>query len=125
MFKLFLFILFILYQINCLIDYSGNLEDFGFNNELIKVGFTQNYSIEYKNYTNFELDINDNNTYRVNIHSINCNFEIDFKGKIINKFNFDTYFLKVNATNKNIKITPLINKEDGKEKENYDKKNVF
>ena len=63
----------------------------------------------------------------MNIHSINCNFEIEFKGEIIRQINLDTYSLKLNRTNNNIKLKPLIDIADGKEKKRkiIMKKNVI
>ena len=103
--------------------YIGNIEQF--EQTLIKtveLGLSQTFPIKYRTETNFLFNIEDNNTYRVNIHSINCNFEIEFKGEIIRQINLDTYSLKLNRTNNNIKLKPLIDIADGKEKENYNEK---
>lgn len=53
---------------------------------------------------------------------INCNFEIDFKGEIIKQINLDTYSLKLNRTNNNFILKPLLDIAEGKEKENYSEK---
>ena len=85
MFKILLFISLILYHVNCLNDYYGNIVQ----NEILNItnitGFSKNYCINYKNQTNFIFNIEDGNidTYRVNIHSIDCNIEIDFKDEKI------------------------------------------
>jgi len=124
MFKILLFISLILYHVNCLNNYYENIVQ----NEIFNItnitGISKNYYINYKNQTNFIFNIEDGNidTYRVNILSIDCNIEIDFKGEKIAQKNIDTYSLRVNEINKNIVIKPLIDKVDGIEKENYDKK---
>ena len=43
----------------------------------------------------------------------------------MNKINLDTYSLKINKTNKNIKIKPLIDVIGGEETENYEHKICF
>ena len=119
MFKLLIIIFFSFNQINCLNDFNG--EEFRqLPSKELEIGISQIYPIEYKKETNFIFKIEDDNIYQINIHSINCNFEIDFKGEIINQMNLDTYSLKMNKTNNNIIIKPLIDIVEGKEKENYD-----
>ena len=124
MLKLLIFIFSILFYGNCLTVSSGNIAQNEFFNISLNLGISETYPIEYKKQTNFILDIDEenNDTYRVNIHSIDCNFEMDFKGEIINQINFDIYSLKVNKTNKNIIIKPLIYQLNEKEKENYSQK---
>ena len=101
----------------------GNIEQFDQSLiKTVKLGLSQTFQIEYKNETNFFFNIEDNYTYRVNIHSINCNFEIDFKGEIIKQINLDTYTLKLNRINNNITLKPLIDISEGKETENYNEK---
>jgi len=91
-------------------------------NITLEIGLSQTFNIEYRKDSKFFFDIKDESNYQVNIHSINCNFKLDFEGKIINQINLDTYSLKMNSDNKNITIKPLIDTIDGEEKENYDKK---
>ena len=124
MFKILLFISLILYYVNCLNDYYGNIVQNEILNITLDLQISKILPIEYKKQTNFIFKIEDENTdtYRVNIHSIDCNIEIDFKGKTISQKNIDTYSLRVNAINKNILVKPLIDKVDGIEKENYDQK---
>ena len=119
MFKLLIIIFFSFNQINCLNDFNG--EEFRqLPSKELEIGISQIYPIEYKKETNFIFKIEDDNFYQINIHSINCNFEVDFSGEIINQMNLDTYSLKMNKTNNDIKIKPLIDIVEGKEKENYD-----
>ena len=90
----------------------------------LKKGVSQTFEIKYKNETNLFLNITeqDDDTYQANIHSINCNLKVDFKGEIRNKINLDTFTLMMDKTNNNIIITPLIDVIDGIDKENYDYK---
>ena len=123
MLKFFLAFLLLLDQVNNLdkyIDIQEPINDI-FNTTL-EIGLSQTYNIEYRKDSKFFFDIIDESNYQVNLHSINCNFKLDFEGKIINQINLDTYSLKMNADNKNITIKPLIDIIDGVEKENYDKK---
>ena len=124
MFKILLFISLILYHVNCLNDCSYNIEQYEILNITLDLQISKILPIEYKKQTNFIFKIEDENTdtYRVNIHSIDCNIEIDFKGETISQKNIDTYSLRVNAINKTILVKPLIDKVDGIEKENYDQK---
>ena len=124
MFKILLFISLILYHVNCLNDYYENIVQNEILNITLDLQISKTLPIEYKKQTNFIFKIEDENTdtYRVNIHSIDCNIEIDFKGEKIAQKNIDTYSLRVNAINKNILVKPLIDKVDGIEKENYDQK---
>jgi len=119
MFKLLIIIFFSFNQINCLNDCFREEFQQLFSKEL-EIGISQIYPIEYKKETNFIFKIEDDNFYQINIHSINCNFEVDFSGEIINQMNLDTYSLKMNKTNNDIKIKPLIDIVEEKEKENYD-----
>ncbi len=119
---LFIFFFFFL-NINCIIDYYDNSDP---PNEyvLIKMeaGLAQTHFIEYRKNTNLSFNIKDNENYQINIHSINCNIKIDFDGEIMNQININSYSLKINSTNNNIIIKPVIDIIDGEEKENYDNK---
>ena len=118
--KNLIFIFLILFIVNCSIELneiSNQLDDVSGNK--VETGISKNYSIEYKKETTFNFEIEDEDIYQVNIHSINCNFEIDSKGQILNQINLDTYSLQMNKENKTITIKPLIDIIDGKEKENY------
>ena len=119
MLKNFLFFLFIFHQVNN-IDIHESIDDI-FNTTL-RIGVSQTYNIEYRKDSIFFFDIKDESNYQVNIHSINCNLKLDFGGKIINQINLDTYSIKMNTNNKNITIKPLIDINNGEEKENYDQK---
>ena len=90
-------ILLIIYQVNCINKYNEILEPVvNMNDETLEIGISNIYHIEYKKYTNFTFKIDDDDIYQINIHSINCNFNIDSNGKIINQLNLDTYSLKIN-----------------------------
>ena len=119
MLKKFLVFLFILHQVNN-IDIHESIDEF-FNTTL-RIGLSQTYNVEYRKDSIFFFDIKDESNYQVNIHSINCNLKLDFGGKIINQINLDTYSIKMNTNNKNITIKPLIDINNGEEKENYDQK---
>ena len=125
MFIILVLIVFSLYQIYCYNIFNQIPKLIYDNDSEIELGISHTYSIEYKKETNFTFNIKDNNTYQINIHSINCNFKIDFNGDIINQIKLNTYSLKINETNKNIKIKPLINKRDGIEKENYEQRKCY
>ena len=115
-------ILLIFYQVKCIYQYneiSSPIENLD-NNKTLEIGIAKTYYIEFKKSKNLTFDINDDNNYQINIHSINCNIEIDSKGEIINKVNLDTYSLRIKKESKSIIINPIIDKIDGKEKENYE-----
>ena len=77
MWNTIIFILLILYQVNCINKNNEILMQIvNMDDEALKIGISKTYSIEYKNYKNFTFDINDNSIYQINIHSINCNFDI-------------------------------------------------
>ena len=121
-----LFFLLILNQVNNIDIYSDIHESTtDIFNTTLEIGLSQTYNIEFKKDSQFFFDIKDESNYQVNIQSINCNFELDFKGIIINHIDLNTYSLKMNANNKNITIKPLIDIIDGKEKENYAKKGCY
>ena len=85
-------------------------------------GLSQTFLLKYKKDTNLIFDINDNETYQINIHSINCNIKIDFNGEIINQINYDTFTVKMDSDNNKITIKPIIDIINGEEKENYENK---
>ena len=126
--KTFIVLIYIFYQISCLNNFKGISSSSDDNSEKtidIKIGLSQNYSIYYNEGTNFNFNITDNGTYQVNIHSINCNIKINFKGKIMNQINLDTYSIKINNDSKNIKIKPLTDVIRGEEVENYEQKKCY
>ena len=123
--NIILVILLFLCQVECRMN--NEISDFSAenSNQTIEIGISDTYSIEYRKETSFTFNIKDNSTYQINIHSINCNFKLDFNGEILNQINLNSYSLKMNETNKNITIKPLINKRDGIEKENYEQKRCY
>jgi len=116
----FLQIIDLVNNINIYSDIQDSINDS--SDIILEIGLSQTYNIEYRKDSKFFFDIKDESNYQVNIHSINCNFKLDFEGKVINLINLNTYSFKMNAENKNITIKPLIDIIDGGEKENYDKK---
>ena len=119
-----IFILWIISIINCIKefeDFSCTLGDI--SNQTVETGVSKNYSIEYIKETTFIFKIEDENSYQVNIYSINCNFEIDSSVEILNQINLNTYSLILDKNNKNISIKPIIDEiivEE--EKQNYEYK---
>ena len=116
-----LFIFLIINQINCLnIDNLAPLEED--SSTTITIGTSQTYSLEYNKDTKFIFNIKEGGTSLINIHSINCNFNVDSNGEIMNQINLDTYSLKMDTTNNSLVIQPLMNEMDGEEEENYAQK---
>ena len=115
------YIFLIINQINSLnIDNLAPLEED--SSKTITIGMSQAYSVEYNKDTKFTFNIKEDGISLINIHSINCNFNIDSNGEIINQINLDTYSLKMNRTNNSLVIQPLMNEMDGEEEENYAQK---
>ena len=88
----------------------------------IKSGYSNTYFISYKKDTIINFQTESQEKIQINIHGINCNFDIKFEGKIMNQINLDTYSLEINSINNNITIIPLIDVINGKYKENYEQK---
>ena len=88
----------------------------------LEIGISYLYLIDYNKDKTFIFNIEDDKNYQINIHSIDCNYKIDFQGEILNKINLDTYSLKANKTMNKITIKPLIDIIGGEEKENYAQK---
>ena len=89
---------------------------------VIEPGLSETYFINSEEVTNFAFNINGQDTVQVNIHSINCNFDLYFSGKLINLINLDTYSFIINSENKIISVIPLLDVIDGQYKENYKEK---
>ena len=122
--KLLIVFLLFLYKVQCLINNQiSDLLNENFN-QTIEIGVSHTYTIEYNKDTVFIVDIQDSdiNSYQINIHSINCDFEINSDVKILNQINLDTYSLEINKDSKNIIIRPLIEYTNREEKENYEQK---
>ena len=114
-------ILLFLFHVNCFKEYNEVSEDpTTYDNNTLDLGISKNYWIDYKKSTNFFMNIKNEDIYIINIHSINCNIEIDFKGEIISQTNLETYSLRINNESNNITINPSIDIIDGQEKENYE-----
>ena len=117
MLNLLFIILLIFKQRNC-ININDDLTDLQVGDSFItiKPGLSETYPIKYLQTTTFYFEIQSEDILQVNIHGINCNFKIEYKGDILNKTNLDTYSLQINSTNKNVSITPIVDIIDGEHK---------
>ena len=99
------------------------------NNITINPGHSKTYNIKYFQTTilNFENIDNEakNDSLRLNIHSINCNIEVNYNIDNIKKINLNTYSILINSTDDSINIEPTPDKIDGEYKENYQEKNCY
>ena len=112
-----IFILYLFLLINC--RYYNSTK----NGEIeIEPEVSKTYFIESKEETNFIFNISEKDNLQINIHGINCNFQLDFMGELINKINLDTYSIRIKSDNKKITIKPLLDVIDGQYKENYQEK---
>ena len=94
------------------------------DNKIIEIepGLSETYFIKYKQNTIFNFALKAQESLQINIHSINCNFEVSFNGEMLNRFTYDTYSFIINSENSNITIKPLIDIIDGQYKKNYEQK---
>ena len=118
----FFYIFFIFAQFNFINNISNNLSKLKDEENKIEPGISKTYFIESKEETNFIFGISGNDNLQINIHGINCNFQLDFMGELINKINLDTYSIQIKSDNKKITIKPLLDVIDGQYKENYQEK---
>ena len=118
----FFYIFFIFAQFNFVNNISNNLSKLKDEENKIEPGISKTYFIESKEETNFIFGISGNDNLQINIHGINCNFQLDFMGELINKINLDTYSIQIKSDNKKITIKPLLDVIDGQYKENYQEK---
>ena len=88
----------------------------------IKPGKAETLFFEYHKSSNITFDIPENNSIQINMHAINCNFDLKFNGEMMKQLNLGTYSFIINSTYNIITITPLLDVIDGKYKENYAKK---
>ena len=93
------------------------------NTILVEPGIAKTYLLQYQKDTNFIFNKEGGGALQINIHSINCLFEIDFKGEIIYQKEFESYSFIIDSEHNNITIKPLIDIIDGRYKENYGNKN--
>ena len=118
----------LLFLLISIIDYSNciNKQNSAFEeqneNWYISQGISKTVFIGYQKETNFIFNITEQDTLQINIHGINCNFELYFNGSLINQINLDTYSFLIDSYHNDITIKPLIDVADGKYKENYFKK---
>ena len=121
MLDIFFVFFLIFYKVNCSLNQNEQLED---DDESIKVEpeYSKTYFIEYHKKTNFTFNISPNNYLQINIHGINCNFNLDFTGDTLNKTNLDTYSIQIDSKNNVITVSPLVDIIDGEDKLNYDAK---
>ena len=102
------------YEINKDSINSENIELQSINTDISKTFF-----IKYLKQTIFSFNITEEYNLQINIHSINCNIDIDSKGTIKNQVDLNIYSLIINSNSKNITIKPKIDIIDGQFKENY------
>ena len=93
-----------------------------YNNTTIKPGIADTYYFLYHKSTNIIFEIKDKESIQVNIHAINCNFELEFNGTMMKQFNLNSYSFIISSENNSTIITPLLDVIDGQYKENYAKK---
>ena len=93
-----------------------------YNNTTIKPGIADTHYFLYHKSTNIIFEIKDKEFIQVNIHAINCNFELEFNGTMMKQFNLNSYSFIISSENNSTIITPLLDVIDGQYKENYAKK---
>ena len=105
-----------------LIFYQGNCYEISIQDEeniFVEPGLSKTYYLQYQKDTKFVFNIPDDNYIQINIHAVNCFFNIDFKGDTLKSLNKDTYSLNISSSNPNITIKPLLDVAYGQYKENY------
>ena len=78
--------------------------------------------LDYQISTPITFNIKENDTILINIHAINCYFEIEYNGIMMKQLDLDKYSLKISSENNTVIITPLLDVIDGEYKEDYGKK---
>ena len=106
-------------MIDKILDKKYSSED---DEKPIKPGKAETLFFEYHKSSNITFDIPENNSIQINMHAINCNFDLKFNGEMMKQLNLGTYSFIINSTYNIITITPLLDVIDGKYKENYAKK---
>ena len=105
-----------------LIFYQGNCYEISIQDEeniFVDPGLSKTYYLQYQKDTKFVFNIPNDNYIQINIHAVNCFFNIDFKGDTLKSLNKDTYSLNISSSNPNITIKPLLDVAYGQYKENY------
>ena len=87
--------------------------------ETIEPGISKTFFIQYLKETKLIFDSIEKQELQINIHSINCNIEINSNVAIQKQIDLNIYSLKINSNNNNIIIKPIIDIEEGRHKENY------
>ena len=118
MLNLLFIILLIFNQTNC-ININDDLANLQANVK-IAPSISGTHSIKYSETTTFSFSIKSGDILEVNIHGINCNFNINYKGDLLKKTNLDTYSIRISSSNKDISITPIVDIIEGEHKENYE-----
>ena len=96
-----------------------------FEKKFFEPGVSKTFPIKYFQQTKLSFNHIKNDSLQVNIHSINCNININSEGNTVNKININTYYLLINPPNESINIEPIKDIEDGEYKENYGEKNCY
>ena len=78
--------------------------------EYISLNYTEEY---FFNFNNTEMS-----RLQINIHSINCNIDVEPKEKIEDSVNLNIYSIII-TDNSTISIKPIMDIVDGRHKENY------
>ena len=119
MFNLFVIILSIFNQINCINTNDEFTELLKVERIQIEPNLSQTHSIKYLQTTIFSFNIKSGDILRINIHGINCNFEIKHDGETLDHINLDTYSFQIKSAYKEISITPSYDIIEGELQENY------
>ena len=121
--SILLFLIQLFIRLSCL-NINNDIGESSTENEPIFIlpGLSETFFIKYQIETEFVFNISKHLNLQINIYSINCNFKVNFKGKLLNQLNYDTYSFKINSDSNNITIAPIIDVIDGEYKDNYDEK---
>jgi len=132
-YNILFFVVLIFHQSNC-IKISGQTTDKALNKEnkneffLKESIFNQNpststtYLLKYQNIARISFNISEGKFIQVNLHGLNCKFNLYFNGTLLKKINLDTYSIKMSSNFNDILIEPLMDKIKGKYRENYSTK---
>ena len=80
-------------------------------------GRTDTFIIHYHIRTKIFFNIREGKYIQINLHGINCKFDLEFNGTLLKKINLDIYSIKIGSNNNSILIKPLMDKIKGKYKE--------
>ena len=103
---------------------NNNIIDSTIENDsfYIKSGISLTHFVKYKKNTEFIFNITSQDQLQINIHSINCNINVDSNGQLLKQINLNTYSFILDSNHNSTIITPVIDVIDGVYKENYEQK---